>query len=500
MTVVDDRPDCVSGTTYNPATPMDGRTNMMHWLEGKIVYSVGFGVIVLLLIGVSLFYFGGIGPSSPHVVRIAYGAGGPVRKYFLEQMAVHGKKRNLDIRLVATEGTDQTLSLVDKNGADLGLIAGAIEDRASRDVLEIAPLYMEPLQLLVKGELYDSVVRDFGQLKGKSIGLDGQNSATNLLATELLRFIGLVDQATGKPQYQPVYIPQSQLADRKNGPSLPDAVFQIGGVPSPSIRTLIADHNYRLVPLPFGAPFSLAKFRESEIPENFASATLRLNKDFVEESVIPAFVYGVLPAVPPSDTRTIATRLVLVGGHRLDNQVVRRVLELILSPEISNLVKPRLTVELFNSSFQFERHPGTDDYLNSLKPFNVEGAFEAYSRLGEVWGLIIALYLAAAKGLKAWRKRKAQLPERSVGDFLSEVLAVEAAAHASCTHDERVMLDQQLSDIKKTSIELHLESRLKDSENLPSLLVTLADTRTRIWGPVSAPRATTFAATRAAAE
>lgn len=30
---------------------------------------------------------------------------------------------------------------------------------------------------------------------------------------------------------------------------------------------------------------------------------------------------------------------------------------------------------------------------------------------------------------------------------------------------------------------MHLDERLEDAESLPSLLVTLADTRTRIWGP-----------------
>ena len=45
--------------------------------------------------------------------------------------------------------------------------------------------------------------------------------------------------------------------------------------------------------------------------------------------------------------------------------------------------------------------------------------------------------------------------------------------YASCTNDDRIRLDQQLTDIKKISIELHLDGRLEDSEDFPSLLVTL---------------------------
>ena len=462
----------------------------VRWLSGKIAYSVGFGVVVLLLIGAGLVYFYGKGGPPLQVVRIGYGAGAPVRARFLEQMALHGKQHNLDIQLVATGGTDQTLSLIDENGADLGLIAGVVEDRASRRVLELMPLYMEPLQLLVKTPLYEPVLNDFGALRGKSIDLDSESSATHLLATELLRFIGLTDPVTGQPQYQPVHISQSELAARTHDRSLPDAIFQIGGVPSETIRKLIANNDYRLVPLPFGESFNLDKFREAEAPEPSTSSRLRLNKGWVEEAIIPAFAYSVLPAVPPSDTRTIATRLVLVGSDRVDALTARRILDLILSPDISSFSTPPLTDDLLNTRFEFARHPGTDAYLASLKPFNVDGAFQTYSRVGELWGVIITVYLVGSRGLKMWKERRAQAPTKSVGDFLSEIIAVEAAVHASCANDERILLDQKLSDIKKDAIELRLAGRLDDAENFPSLLVTLADARSRIWGSV--PRGRTL--------
>jgi TRAP-type uncharacterized transport system substrate-binding protein len=457
--------------------------NAIRWLQGQIAYSVGFGFVILLLIGIGLLYWGRSGAHKVHLVRIAYGAGAPVRKRLLDQMAVHGKKWDLDIRLVATGGTDQTLSLIDRNDADLGLIASVVEDRGSRKVLEIVPLYMEPLQLLVREELYEAILKDFGQLRGKSIDVDNPSSATHLLASELLRFMGLTDAVTGQPQYRPVDIPELKLANGTSDQLLPDAIFQVGGVPSASIRHLIVNRHYRLVPLPFGAPFNLDTFRDTESPQPAVSAKLRLNKAFVEEAVVPAFVYSVLPPVPPDDIRTIATRLLLVGSERVDSQIVRQILDLVLSPEISSFARPALTVELLNTNFQFERHPGTDTYLNALKPVDVESAFVAYARLGEVWGLIIALYVGAAKGLKAWQGRR--MPEqRTVGDFIDDVLAVEAEAGASCSAADRIALDQRLTDIKKASLDLHRDGRLQDAEELPSLLVTLADARTRIWGAV----------------
>lgn len=226
-------------------------------------------------------------------------------------------------------------------------------------------------------------------------------------------------------------------------------------------------------------------FREADAPDLATSPNLRLNKSFVEEAVIPAFVYSVLPAVPPADTRTVATRLVLIGSERLSNLTVRRVLEEVFGPDVRNFASPALNLDLLNSSFQFERHPGTDVYLASLKPFDVDGAFSTYARIGEVWGLIIALYFAGSKGLKMLAERKVRTQKKSVGDFIGEILTVEAAATASCTNAERIALDQQLSDIKKAALELHLAERLEGSDHFPALLATLADARTRIWGVAS---------------
>ena len=455
--------------------------NPLRWLRKKLLYSLGFGVVVLLAISAVAFYFIALRTRPVHVVKIGYGAGAGVRRRFLEQMAARGRTHGLDIRLVPTDSTDTTLSLIDRNEIDLGLVAGALEDRASRHVLEVAPLYMEPLQLLVKNELYDKVSKDFGQLRGKTVGLDSESSSTNLLASELLRFIGLTDHATGKLQYTPAYFPQSRLPEAKDAASLPDAIFQIAGVPSPALRRLITDMNYRLVALPFGSSFSLAEFRDTDGPAA-ETDNLRLNKGVIEEYVIPAFAYQVLPSVPASDTRTIATRLLIAGRPELDARVVRSVLELIYSPEIANLTKPPISSDLLNSAFEFDRHPATDNYLNSLKPFDVEGVFTTYSRLVEVWGLLLTIYVGGTQAWKWWRARKEDRAGRSVGDFLGEVLAVEAEVSALCSDEDRIRLDARLSEIKKRAIELHVEDGLEDADDLPALLVTLADTRTKIWG------------------
>lgn len=243
--------------------------------------------------------------------------------------------------------------------------------------------------------------------------------------------------------------------------------------------------HYRLVALPFGESFNLGKFQAEEAPELVKNSALRLNRAFVEEAVIPEFTYSVLPAVPPADTRTIATRLVLLGRQDLSDVVVQRILELLISPEISSLAKPALTLDLINSPYQFPRHPGTDRYLASLQPINIDGAFEAYGRVVEVWGIIITLYIGSAQYLKSWRQKRAQLHKASAGDFMRQVMAVEVEAHPSCSQTERASLDQRLSDIKKAVVDLHLDDRLDDSENLQSLLTSIADARTRIWGPQS---------------
>ncbi len=415
-------------------------TGVLHWLRHKILYSISFGLAVLVVMGAALFHFSDLLKPKPDIVRIAYSAGGPARKHLLDEMALNGRKWNLDIQLIPTPNTDTSLTKIDQQIADVGLIAGAIEDRAARKVVEITPLYMEPLQLVVKAELYDSVSHDFGQLKGKSISMDNTDSATDVLATELLRFMGLADPATGRPLYRPIHIEQSQLFAQQDTAAMPDAIFQIGGVPSATIASLVANHDYRVMALPFGGAFNLSQFRESKAPKPAPGQHLGVNKAFIEEAVIPAYVYGVLPAVPATDTRTIAARLILVGGQHLKKDVVVRILGLVMSPEISHVVEPQLTVKLLENEFQFQRHPGTDAYLASLKPFDLEDIISRYHRTVEIWGIFGALYLAVANAWKWWRERQERKPKHSVGDFLSQVLEVEAELrHAASDQDRRVL-------------------------------------------------------------
>lgn len=447
-------------------------------MRNKVLYSLGFGLL-LFLASLALFHYSDFLKPKPDVVRIAYSAGGPVRQHYLEEMAAHGAKWNLDIRLIPTDSTDATLNLIGKESADVALVAGGVEDRAQRRVLEIMPLYMEPLHLMVKAGLYDAVSHDFGQLKGKTVSMDGVNSATNVLATELLRFIGLNDPATGAPLYRPLHIPQGQLS-ALNDDALPDAIFQIGGVPSETIANLVARHDYRLVALPFGGSFNISKFRESKAPTPAAGARLGLNKTFVEEAVIPAYVYGVLPAVPAADTRTVAARLVLVGGEHLKKEIVQRLLGLVLSPDVSHLVEPQLTVKLLDDEYQFKRHPGTEAYLASLKPLTVDGAMSGYQRMAEIWGIVVAGWLAATNGWKWWKDRQDRRQRHSVREFLARILAIEAGVRAATSNEELRTLDRSLSDIKKEFIELHLEGLLEDSEDMQSLLVALADARAQL--------------------
>lgn len=453
----------------------------IQWLERKIVYSVGFGIVLMLAVGVGLFFYFRAEREEVQTLKIGYGSGGPVRRHFLEQLAHYGKAHQLDIQLVITEGSAQTVDLIRRGATDLGLITGAIEGEDDSTILEIMPLYMESLQLLVKEPLFDVVSKDFGQLRGKSIAVDGERSATNLVSSELLRFIGLID-ASGTPQFTPVYLQQTDLLAISDYNALPDAIFQIGALPSQTVRHFIANHDYKLVALPFGSSFNLEKFRGEAAGSRVDERQLRVDRAFIEDFVIPAYSYRVLPPVPQEDTRTIASRLLLVGGTHVDAITVRKLLDLLLSPEISDLVRPALNLSLLESNFQFTRHPGTVDYLESLKPIDVEGAFTNWGRAVEVWGLIIAGYVTVAGFLKRWQQKQKNAAFKSVSDFLQEVMDVEAEATADCGLDQRTALDQRLTEIKKAAIEMHLDERLEDADSLPSLLVTLADTRTRIWG------------------
>ena len=74
---------------------------------------------------------------------------------------------------------------------DLALVQGGLSLERRTEARQVVPLHVEPLHLLVKGELHGEVSRQLAALRGKTVNVSQVGSGTYDLSLEVLRFAGL---------------------------------------------------------------------------------------------------------------------------------------------------------------------------------------------------------------------------------------------------------------------------------------------------------------------
>ncbi|MES2856804.1 MAG: TAXI family TRAP transporter solute-binding subunit, partial [Bdellovibrionota bacterium] len=222
---------------------------------------------------------------------------GAIRQAFVEKLAEELTKNGATVKLVPMKGTDEVQQALIGKSLDLGIVMGGFTEENSQDLRELMPLYIEPLQLLVKENLYAEVSADFGKLRGKTINMDDQHTGTHALAWEVLRFADMIPddlKVDQKLSFTPTFYNAEELKAVKDS-DLPDALFVSAVVPSLSVQSLVKDHGYRIVQIPFGESFSLDRFRKFPASHNVNGTSLSVDKNYIYETSIPAFAYDVQP-------------------------------------------------------------------------------------------------------------------------------------------------------------------------------------------------------------
>ena len=198
---------------------------------------------------------------------------------------------------------------------DAAFVQGGLDMIDHPGIRQVAVLHLEPLHLLVKEDIYRTVTRNLGGLRGKLVNIGKRGSGTYLLATEVMAFSGLrtgIDYTESNYSY-------ADLERQPAGSQLPDAVFTVSTLPSPIARLLVTRHHYRLASLPFCEAFALGALDEDHAPPYPPGHTAsRIDRRRVYDAMIPAFAYEIEPGVPPEPIHTLGTRLLLEGKSRRD--------------------------------------------------------------------------------------------------------------------------------------------------------------------------------------
>ena len=126
--------------------------------------------------------------------------------------------------------------------------------------------------------------------------------------------------------------------ERRIGRKLPDAVFVVTKPPSRLVRHLTADHR-----LPAGAASirgSISAHAPGSSRASMPAEGIVVRKEHIPDAVIPAFSYGVVPAIPPQNMPTVGSRLLLVTHRRTRPAAVIRVLDTLFDSRWAKAVQP----------------------------------------------------------------------------------------------------------------------------------------------------------------
>src|SRR5262249_19815399 len=153
----------------------------------------------LLLVGVSLYFLWDALFPQHHSLSITPGSPRTRRTKVATALAEQLRTTRVQLRVIASVGSEEALGKVNSHELDLALVQGGLSVQGLENVRQVAALYTEPLHLLVRKDLEAAVAQDLTALKGKRVNLSQHGSGTYLLSRAVLHFAGLEAAADGCP-------------------------------------------------------------------------------------------------------------------------------------------------------------------------------------------------------------------------------------------------------------------------------------------------------------
>jgi TRAP-type uncharacterized transport system substrate-binding protein len=373
-----------------------------------------------------------VGPSG-YALRITGGKKSGTKHEFARKLADHAGRFAVRLTVVEGAGSIESLDEVDAGRAEVALVQGGIDSKPWGRVRQVAALQFEPLHLVVRGPLHAEVVRDLGALKGRSINLGQRGSGSEALALRVLAFAGFRPNEPGQPgDFEPRRLSHEELMAIRPPQTLPDAAFTVGSLPAPDVRTLIQEHGYRLVPLPFCEAFAghvMADRVDRAEPDKPEALAKRgpgvVDPVHLRETIIPPSSYGLHPSEPAAPLPTIGARVLLVANVEVPDEAVKRLLQAVYETEFAEIARPPLDPSMLEIPSEFPRHPGSIRFQQRNRPLIVGDDLEVLEKtLSLVFAVIGALFVAWQWALRRYRRKR----ELGFEAYLLKVTAVEQAA------------------------------------------------------------------------
>jgi TRAP-type uncharacterized transport system substrate-binding protein len=435
-------------------------------------------LVGLSALAVALFLYWHAPRQARYRLRMTSGETVGTRHELAQVLRRHAAHDGITIEIEATAGSEAALDAVNSGLLDAALVQGSLRLERRPHVRQVATLHVEPLHLLVKKELAAAVTSNLSALEGHSVNLGEVGSGTHSLAVDVLDFAGLQALSDARPKgYIPTTWKAQKLIAEKERARLPDAVFLVASLPSEVAKTLVARHDYRLVPMAFAEAFALDALASQDV-DSARSTPDRVEKHRVLATTIPAFTYQVEPPVPPTPVPALGTRLLLVAHQDVDPHAIRQLVETVYFTEFISVLRPPSDVKLLDKPPEFPWHTGTRDFLERNTPI-VSGALMDATHKG------LAILAAAVSGLFVlWQWRR--MRSRYLGglrSYVGSVVLIEDHAR-QVERDQMgglqhlVELRDELARLKTEAIERFSRGELADAELLlQAFIIQINDVR-----------------------
>ncbi len=447
------------------------------WLKTAI------GAMGLLLVGFAVFTYCRVYCRAPLHLTLSGGNVCLTRSEMAHTICHEVHDAGIELEPMEGTNSEAICSAVDNGELDLGLVLGGFPTGAHTNVQQVATFGVEPLHLLVRGELLQGRPASLELLRGRVVSLGEAKTNGAILAENLLRFAGFkpaTDSSTG--DYKPVYLRNRDLhvaltALANASPDsraafaaiLPDAVLLVDSVPAPLVDRLVTIGGYRLVPLPYATALHL------DVRRNHGKDEDQLENSRLEATKIPACAYGINPAVPAADCETFGLRLMLIANKNVSPIAVLRLLRALDNGIVE---KYRIELNVANQFEEFPIHPGAVAFAKGRKPLILGELLEPVQNVLSVVGAGGAGLLAVWGFLRGLRAVHPDVHLRQINRIERLLRGDEQDSSAPALPSAFIdYLEQRLATVKQAAIDDYAAGRLKGDEGFMSILTLVADTR-----------------------
>lgn len=401
-------------------------------------------VVALLLLSVGL-------RDRRFHLRITAGDERGHRTQIAHTLADIASSHGLELELVPTQGSADAIERVGDHSLDAALVQGGLP--APETVREVAPVTLEPLHVLARGEIWD-----LEDARGTRIQLAPPGSGTRHLALDVLELAGLVDE-DGSAAFTDVEHTYAELQALPEA-ELPDVVFHVSTMPSPIAQMLLRRRGYHLLPMPI-------------------AGAAHLRNVAVLPGEIPAYTYGASPPTPREAVPALATRMLVVAHRDADPEAIRRLLDALDSEAFARAANlSRTEREPLWSEAELPLHAGTESWLRRDDPLLTPELMEGLESLRS---FLVSLVVAAFLLYRWWRTRKLHGLDgflAEVSGIDREVLAAERAPNLELTH--LLELRAKLGEVKTRALDAFAKGSIHSEELLSSFLTHVSDVRSHL--------------------